>query len=95
MALQWCDSLEDNGGPHEAQVSACTQGELCEVSRKNDSQGWMRRILHRKLQHLFRNINSDVTGVIYGNIDHGHFHFRIRSKTIHPLTFGRTNWMQV
>jgi hypothetical protein len=51
VAPQWCGSLEDNGGLHEAQVLACTQGELCEASRKNDSQGWMQRILHCKLQH--------------------------------------------
>ena len=41
------------------------------------------------------NINYDVMGVIYGNVDHGHFRFRIRSKTVHPLKFGRTTWIQV
>jgi hypothetical protein len=53
VALQWCGSLGDSSGPHEAQVSACTQGELCAASRRNDSRGWMRRILRRKLRHLF------------------------------------------
>ena len=41
------------------------------------------------------NINSDVMGAIYGNTDPGHFHFRKCSKTIHPLTFDGTTWMQV
>jgi hypothetical protein len=40
-------------------------------------------------------VYDDVMGVIYGNTDHGHFHFRISSKPTHPLTFGRTTGMNV